>query len=187
MPALEFCLCFKIDFLFTFIFNLMNQLIKWFCAFSCILMLDCSPEKPGTFPENQTGLYGEWKGSGEAKVRFVRGFGDYVFLSSGAPVPCFIRIDPNGKVEGNLGTAIFRDCRIEPNRGALGRWLNLATDFRISGRLEGEIFQGDTIQLKQISIPFTQIGDSLTGSVLHRDGNSLFPMSGFELVKIGPK
>ena len=166
---------------------IMVQLIKKLSALSCILMLGCSPEKPGTFPEIQTGLQGEWKGSGEAKVRFVRGFGDYVFLSSDAPVLCAIRIETNGKVEGKLGTAIFRDCRVESNRGALGRFLNLATDFRISGRLEGPIFQGDTIQVKQISIPFTQIGDSLTGSIFHRDGNSLFPMSGFELVKKGPK
>jgi len=69
----------------------------------------------------------------------------------------------------------------------LGRWLNLATDFKISGRLEGQIFKGDTIQVKQISIPFTQIGDSLTGSIFHREGNSLFPMSGFELGRKGPE
>ena len=166
---------------------IMVQLIKKLSALSCILMLGCSPEKPGTIPEIQTGLQGDWKGSGEAKVRFVRGFGDYVFLSSGAPVLCSIRIETNGNVEGNLGTATFRACRIESNRGALGRFLNLATDFRISGKLEGPIFQGDTIQIKQISIPFTQIGDSLTGSIFHRDGNSLFPMAGFELVKIGPR
>jgi hypothetical protein len=63
----------------------------------------------------------------------------------------------------------------------------LATDFRIAGRLEGPIFQGDTIQVKQISIPFTQIVDSLTGSIFQMEGNSLFPMAGFELVKKGPK
>ena len=165
----------------------MTQLINKLSALSCILMLGCSPEKPGSLPEFQTQLNGEWTGKEVAKVRFVRSFGNYVFLSSGAPVPCFIRIEPNGKVEGNLGTAIFRGCRIEPNRGALGRWLNLATDFRIAGRLEGPIFQGDTIQEKQISIPFTQIGDSLTGSIFQREGNSLFPMSGFELVRKGPK
>ena len=166
---------------------IMIQLINKLSALSCILMLGCSPEKPGTIPKIQDELQGEWNGNEVAKVRFVRGFGDYVFLSSGAPVPCFIRIEPNGKVEGNLGTAIFRGCGIEPNRGALGRWLNLATDFRIAGRLEGPIFQGDTIQVKQISIPFTQIVDSLTGSIFQMEGNSLFPMAGFELVKKGPK
>ncbi len=165
----------------------MIPLIIKLSALSCILMLGCSPEKPGTLPEIQDGLQGEWNGKEVAKVRFVRGFGNYVFLSSGAPVPCFIRIETNGNVEGKLGTAIFRDCRVESNRGALGRFLNLATDFRISGRLEGPIFQGDTIQVKQISIPFTQIGDSLTGSIFHREGNSLFPMAGFELVRKGPK
>ena len=64
--------------------------------------------------------------------------------------------------------------------------LHLSTDFKITGQLRGNIFPGDTISLREIVVPFTQTGDSLSGSIFHRIDASLYPISGFELRRSAP-
>lgn len=145
------------------------------CLF--LLLASCTAEKT-LIPEN---LPGRYSGSQKATVRFRKGLGDYVFLKAPGPVVCEVIISPGGEIEGKLGGARFEDCRVLANRGAIGRMLGLATDFKISGHLRGQIFPGDTIGKREIDVPFSQLADSLSGSIFQRKGADLFPLSGFEL------
>ncbi len=157
----------------------MNKAAKLIFGYSLsFLLFSCSGEKAALLPSD---LSGQFSGILPATVRFKKSFGDYVFIRSGSPVSCRVRIAEDGRVEGKLGAAGFEDCRVLKNRGFIGKMLHLSTDFKISGNLRGNIFPGDTISLREIVVPFTQEGDSLSGSIFQRNGASLFPISGFEL------
>lgn len=145
-----------------------------------VFLTSCNAGKKVAAP---AGLEGRYLGKMEAKVRFKKGLGDFVFVRSGKEIPCVVTILKDGEVSGNLGDARFEGCCLFANRNAFERLLNFATEVKICGQLNGNIFPGDTIRSREISIPFYQINDSLSGSVFQKNGLDLFPISGFELKK----
>ncbi len=130
-----------------------------------------------------TALIGTWSGKQFVQVRYSTGFMKFRFVKSSDSLLTLILIDKEGKVSGSIGNAKLNDCRVVKNRGAVGRKLNLATDFSIRGKLEGFMFEGDTIASKDIAIPFEIKSGKLKGSVFHKIGVDVFPMLGLDLKK----
>ena len=71
-----------------------------------------------------------------------------------------------------VGDAILTDGRLERNRGALGRKLNLATDYLITGKLNGSIVRSESITRESVSIPLNFSGGEYTGGI-HTSGSKL--------------
>ncbi|MDP1727632.1 MAG: hypothetical protein Q8M15_12680 [Bacteroidota bacterium] len=166
--------------------NLLKLYIGLFLFF-CIglVMQGCGQSHSIILDESNggTALIGTWSGKQSVQVRYSTGFMKFRFVESGDSLVTLIQIDKEGKVSGSIGNAKMSDCRVIKNRGAVGRKLNLATDFSIRGKLEGFIFEGDTIASKDIAIPFEIKSDKLQGSVFHKIGMDVFPMLGLDLKK----
>ncbi len=127
-------------------------------------------------------LMGVWSGKQYLKVRLEDEHGNYTF--PGDTVIISIVVDGKGIVSGTVGAAVLQRCSMEQNRGWFGRTLNLATDYRFTGKLVGKIFPADTIIEKEISAPFNLIGTEATrGSLFCGSGFAIFPMSDLTLQK----
>lgn len=148
-----------------------------------LCLLSCSGEKKQGIPEFLSGRY---EGKQGVTLRSKTGFARYVFNKSSGPVKCSIEISKEGLVIGKLGNAVFQDASVLPNRNALERWLNLSTDYKITGRLISPVFDGDTVRERRVSIPFVCQGDSLSGSIFEGAGFEIYPLSGFELRRVLP-
>ncbi|MFA7330463.1 MAG: hypothetical protein WC326_05240 [Candidatus Delongbacteria bacterium] len=83
-------------------------------------------------------------------------------------VECWLRILPDGRVDGSLGGAQLTEGRLAANRGWLGRLLHAKTDWVVKdGRLSGAILPGDSAGTRQVRIPFNvQDGSFEPGAVL---------------------
>lgn len=82
------------------------------------------------------------------------------------PVAIDITIHADGKVTGTVGAAALTDCVLKQNRGELGRWLKLATDYIVmDGYLAGPIVPEDETGEKAITIPFNLVDGRLRGSL----------------------
>lgn len=128
-------------------------------------------------------LAGTWSGSEIITVRFKTNGKPYQFIISKESLPVIFKINNDGRVDGTIGNAKLMGCKVNRNRNAIGRALNLATDYVITGNLTGSIFQEDTIFLRNISAPFDMKNKTLNGSIFQRDGLDLFPMAGLKLAK----
>jgi hypothetical protein len=64
-----------------------------------------------------------------------------------------VDIHADGNVTGKIGDATLIGGRFEANRGWLGRKLNLATDYIITGKLDGAIVAAEGIARDKIYIP----------------------------------
>ena len=78
-------------------------------------------------------------------------------------VDVFIRQD--GTVEGMVGDAAIRDGRLRRNRGRIGRALNLATDWIVVGRLEGDVIAAERIRRDGVKIPLDFVASQYRGGV----------------------
>ncbi len=82
------------------------------------------------------------------------------------PVVIDLAIHDDGTVTGTVGDAELMDCVLKQNRGALGRRLNMATDYIVmDGYLSGPIVPEDEVQEKQLTIPFNIVDGHLRGSL----------------------
>lgn len=135
--------------------------------------------KPVSIPDH---LSGKWSGQQNITYRYKQS-GSFIFVQAKKPVLLTILIQKDGSVNGSFGNAIFENAKVIKNRGVIGRWLHLATDFAIIGTLNGFISSEDSIPSKSISIPLVIEGTNISGSVFYRKGIDLFPMSGADLVK----
>lgn len=158
-------------------------LLVFFCTF--FVLSGCGQSRHLTLDESNDGapLIGTWSGRQFVTVRYTTGFMKFRFVESRDSIPVEIHIDKDAGVSGRIGNAKLSDCRVIKNRGSIGRKLNLATDFAIRGKLEGFIFDGDTIVNKEIAIPFELSTGILSGSVFHKIGIDVFPMAGLNLRK----
>lgn len=108
--------------------------------------------------------------------------GEYTFTNCNEIVNISIGID--GKVIGFIGNATLKECKIEKNRGSLGRKLNLKTDYRIYGYLDGKINQNDKQTERKISMPFNSEQNKLIGCIFESpDFWSIFPFCDIQLPK----
>ena len=132
-----------------------------------------------TIPES---LVGTWKGKDKVTVR-TKVNGEFVFIAAPDSLPLIINIQSDGTITGNLGGAVFNNCKVSKNRGELGKKLNLATDFVIKGELSGKIFENDPEANKKISMPFDNKNGNLKGSLFQMFGLDLYPVADVNLFK----
>lgn len=128
-------------------------------------------------------VVGKWSGYQKVSVRNKKDH-HFVFINAPELVQLSLEIGENGKVTGFLGNAVFTDCEISKNRGWMGRFLNIKTDYIITGTLNGAIFPEDPILLKKISMPFNSNDNHFSGSLFQKVGIDVYPISGLDLVKI---
>src|ERR1019366_8892730 len=76
-----------------------------------------------------------------------------------------VNILADGSVTGKIGNATLIDGRFEANRGWLGRKLNLATDYIITGDLDGAIVSAEGITRDKIFIPLDLKDNALVGGI----------------------
>ncbi|MBN2828784.1 MAG: hypothetical protein JXR56_00520 [Candidatus Cloacimonetes bacterium] len=105
-------------------------------------------------------LFGEWRG--EELRSFVK-----TVASANQTVDISLSINPDGTVEGTVGDAVLKNCRVKRNRGQLGRMLNFKTDYIIfGGTIEGAVMIGDKVTKRHFTLPFNLDRDNITGSVM---------------------
>jgi hypothetical protein len=68
-------------------------------------------------------------------------------------LPVAVDIHADGSVTGKIGDATLVAGHFQSNRGWLGRKLNLATDYIITGKLDGAIVAAEGITRDKIYIP----------------------------------
>ena len=88
-------------------------------------------------------MVGHWEGSGRIVVAWC----------SQQRLAVGIDIHPDGSVTGKIGDATLRKGRFTRNRGWLGRKLNLATDYIITGDLAGPIVAAEGITRASVKMP----------------------------------
>ena len=98
-------------------------------------------------------LVGQWEGS-------LKIFNDFVQHSR---VDMNLTINADGSVTGQIGDAKLESAKIAPNRGDIGRALNLATDFIVVGKLKGPLIAAEGITRDSVSIPFNLVEGKLEG------------------------
>ena len=121
-------------------------------------------------PENLAGTY---TGKERILLRYDRG-GQYIYRDTFVSVSLII--DSTGNITGMVGEASFDSCSVKPNRGWIEQQLGIRTDFVITGMLRGNTFDKDTMENKEISIPFNIFDNELKGSLLLTSNGQDFPM-----------
>jgi hypothetical protein len=148
--------------------------------FFLILLIACSSARADdwTVPKYLTG---EWTSTQVVTVRQKNAEGKIHFAKDSVNIR--ITIGADGKVEGSCGSGIFNSCTITNNRGWFGRMFNWGSDYIITGTLLGNIFPGDTIIEKEISIPFNLTDGVSQGTLFQKHGADIFPMVNIRLIR----
>jgi hypothetical protein len=94
-------------------------------------------------------LAGHWTGSASVVVQWAQQ----------KQLPIVLDIAPDGAVSGTVGDARLVDAKLASGRGDLGRALNFARDFRIHGRLEGDLIAAEKIRRDAVDIVFDRATD----------------------------
>ena len=118
-------------------------------------------------------LYGIYTGKERVIIRYDRG-GQYIYRDEFVLVSVFI--DSIGHVSGMVGEAALDGCYVTQNRGWIERQLGIKTDFIISGMLNGNTFDKDSIVNKKIRIPFNIKNGDLKGSLVLISKGGNFPI-----------
>jgi hypothetical protein len=80
-------------------------------------------------------------------------------------LPVKVDIHADGSVTGMVGDAKLSKGRFHRNRGWLGRKLNLATDYIITGKLDGTIVAAEGISRERVKMPLNFSGGSFKGGI----------------------
>jgi hypothetical protein len=126
-------------------------------------------------------LAGTWAGKQAVSVRVRDPRGGYRFPTD--TVAISLTIGPGGRTAGYAGAAILESAYVLRNRGWLGRRLHIASDFQLSGRLQGVIFAGDPLPTVDVSAAFNVSGDTLEGTLFQRVAMGAVPMVNLRLVR----
>lgn len=79
-----------------------------------------------------------------------------------------ITVYEDGTVTGTIGNAKLLGCKMSLNRNNFERFINVKTDYIISGGyLEGKIVPKDTLDYRDISMPFNIEAGTIKGSIFH--------------------
>jgi hypothetical protein len=96
-------------------------------AGALLLLAGCAgSERIAEVPE---ALRGEWTGEAHSVMAWSRE----------PRVPVTIEVAGDGSVEGRLGGATLRHGYLARNRGELGRWLEIKSDYIVRGEVEGVV------------------------------------------------
>lgn len=82
-----------------------------------------------------------------------------------------LAIAPSGDVTGQVGDAELVVGRLKANRGAVGRMLNIKTDYIVVGKLQGPIIAAEKITRSTVKMPLNWTGSELRGG-LGTDGSA---------------
>jgi len=78
-----------------------------------------------------------------------------------------LHIRPDGRVSGQVGSAILEQCVYQHNRGPVGRKLNIKTDHIIrGGRIVGPVYDGDLVTKREFTLPFQFEDSRLKGTIM---------------------
>jgi hypothetical protein len=80
-------------------------------------------------------------------------------------LPVRLAIAPSGDVTGQVGDAQLAAGRLKTNRGAIGRMLNIKTDYIVTGRLEGPIIAAEGVTRPGVKMPLNWTGSEFRGGV----------------------
>ena len=80
-------------------------------------------------------------------------------------LPVKVDIHADGSVTGTVGDAKLTEGRFESNRGWLLRKLNWATDYIITGGLDGAIVAAEGITRSSVKMPLNFSGGTFAGGV----------------------
>ena len=105
-------------------------------------------------------MAGKWAGQADVIVSWC----------AQTKLPVSLSIGRDGKVAGTVGDAVLRDGRLKTNRGALGRMLNIKTDYIITGKLTGPIVASEGITRAAVKMPVNFAVDAYSGG-LHTSGS----------------
>jgi hypothetical protein len=107
-------------------------------------------------------MVGHWEGSARIIVSWCH--------QTNLPVKVDIHAD--GIVTGTVGDAKLMDGRFQQNRGWLARKLNLATEYIITGNLDGAIVAAEGITRERVMMPLNFNDGLFQGGI--NAGGSLF-------------
>lgn len=114
---------------------------------------------PGQVPD--AGMIGTWSGDGQIVVNWT----------DQPSIRLRLIILPDGSVSGRVGDANLTSGRITTNRGPVGRFLHIKTDYIVSGRLLGPVIAAEHIRREAVKLPLNWNGSAFTGS-LHTSGSA---------------
>ena len=126
-------------------------------AITAVLLAACS-SNPTSLP---AGLTGNW--TGDARI--------IVVWAKQKHLPVALEIHPDATVTGTVGDATLVDASVRKNRTDLGRQLNLATDYIITGDLTSPLIAAEHITRDSLNIPFNLHGRTIKGGI-HTSGQA---------------
>jgi hypothetical protein len=106
-------------------------------------------------------MMGTWSGDGQIVVNWTNQRSIHVRLV----------ILADGSVSGEVGDARLTNGRIARNRGAIGRFLNIKTDYIVFGDLRGPVIASEHIQRDGVKMPLNWNGSEFSGG-LHTSGSA---------------
>lgn len=109
-------------------------------------------------------LVGTWRGTTEIFGPFTVGTFPSTVADDHQRV--VVEIAASGAVTGQIGEAVFLRSSVRRNRGAIGRTLNVATDYIVRGVLEGKVTPHDPGARRDFTIPFNLIEGKLVGTMM---------------------
>ncbi len=107
------------------------------------------------------GMIGTWSGDGQIVVNWT----------DQPSIRVRLVILANGSVSGRVGDADLTNGRITTNRGQVGRFLHIKTDYIVSGQLVGPVIAAEHIQRDAVKLPLNWNRSAFTGS-LHTSGSA---------------
>jgi len=129
---------------------------RWLAAAAVLLpVLSLNGQLPNA------GMIGTWSGHGQVVVNWTDQPSIHVRL--------VILVD--GSVSGRVGDANLTNGRITMNRGPIGRFLHIKTDYIVSGQLVGPVIAAAHIQRDAVKLPLNWNGSAFTGA-LHTSGSA---------------
>ena len=107
-------------------------------------------------------LTGSWIGDGRVIVNWC----------DAERIDIALEIDQDGSVNGRVGDARLINGQLGPNRGGVGRTLNVKTDWIVTADLEGQLIDAEDIQREGVKLPLNLVEGELRGG-LHSTGSHL--------------
>lgn len=87
-------------------------------------------------------------------------------------LPVVLKIGGAGSVSGKVGDATLKNGRLARNRGAIGRKLNIKTDYIVTGELSGPVISSEKVSRESVSIPLNFQNGAYVGG-LHTSGGKI--------------
>ena len=107
-----------------------------------------------TAPQVPVAMIGVWAGVAHVFVNWTEQPTIDVTLS----------IAPSGRVDGSVGDAVLSAARLERNRGIVGRFFNVRTDWVVFGELQGQLILAEGVRRDRVTMPLNWVRDHFEGS-----------------------